>query len=154
VIVVVVAIVVMSVALAEMSEGRIVAAVKSFSECVAVTLRNGGTLVFPPVIHIRVMVALKVIASGFDAGVKTLALNVLELLGRRVPAATIMVGVLPVLILRARPVLRHQQGRCSQCKSKRWKSNSINLHVWVPPCISCTLAEMAHPHWPLSLKAA
>jgi hypothetical protein len=106
------------------------------------------------VFDIRVMVALKVIAGGFDAGVEALALNVLELLGRRIPAAAIMVGVLPVLILRTRAVLGHQQGRCSQCKSKRWKSKSINFHVWVPPCISCTLAEMAHPHRPLSLKAA
>jgi hypothetical protein len=143
VIVVVIMVAIVFVALTEMSEGRIVAAVKALSEGVAVMGRNRGTPVFPSVIHIPVMVALKVVAGGFDAGVEALALNLLELLGRRVPAAAIVVSVLPVLILRARAVLRHQQGRCSQCKSKRWKSKSINLHVWVPPFNSCTFAEMA-----------
>ena len=134
---------IMFVALTEMSEGRIVAAVKSFSVSVAVMGRNGGTLVFPSVVQIRVMVALKVVACGFNAGMEPLALNILELLGRRIPAAAIMVGVLPVLILWTRAVLGHKQGRRSQCKSKRWKSKLIEFHMWVPPCISCTVTEMA-----------
>ena len=139
-IVIAVAVVIMSVAFTEMREGRIVAALKALTICVAVAWRNGGTAVFPSVVHIGVMATFKVIPGGFEAGVEALALNVLELLRWRIPAAAIMVGVLPVLVLRRRSVLGYEQSRCSQCKSKRWKSESIKLHVLVPPCISCTLA--------------
>jgi hypothetical protein len=46
------------------------------------------------------MVILKVVTARFDAIVEALALNIAELLGRRIPASAIMVGMLPVPVLR------------------------------------------------------
>ena len=136
----------MTVVFAEVLEGRIIAAVKAFPVSVPVLWRNGRTPVFPPVLHIRVMAILKVVAGGFNTVVKALTLNVAELLRWRIPAAAIVISVLPVLVLWWRTVLRQKHGRGSQCKSKRWKSKSVQIHGWIPPCISCTLAEMVEPY--------
>jgi hypothetical protein len=95
--------------------------------------------------RVRLMAAFKVVAGGFDAIVEALALNLPELLWRRIPAATIM--VLTIALLRVVLGLRlcPEQGGRSQGKNKRWKSETSELHGWIPPCSLCTLAEMVHP---------
>ncbi len=95
-----VVIVVAIVAFAEVGKGRIVAAAEAVAIIVAVVSRNRGTAVFHSVFHVRVMVILKVVTGRFDATVEALALNIAELLGRRIPASAIMVGMLPVPVLR------------------------------------------------------
>jgi hypothetical protein len=116
----------------EVREGRIVAVAEAFAVFVAVGWGNGGMAVFPAPVHVRITVVFEVVAAGFDAIVEAPALHIAELLGRCIPAAAIMVWViLAISILRVvlgRAVLGHEHGGRSQCKSKRWKSESIDLH--------------------------
>jgi hypothetical protein len=60
----------------------------------------------PPPLRVRRVVPVEVVAGGIEAIVEALALNIAELLRRRIPAATIMV--------RWGPILGYEQGWRSQ----------------------------------------
>jgi hypothetical protein len=113
-------------------KGRIVAVAEALAVFVTGVWGNGGMAVFPSPVHVWMTVVFEVAAAGFDAIVEAFALHIAELLRRSIPAAAILVLVfLLISLLRVvlgRAILSHEQGGRSQCKSKRWKSESIELH--------------------------
>jgi hypothetical protein len=82
---------------AEVREGRVVAAAEAFAVCVAVGRWNPRMPEFSPPIRARRIVPVEVIAGSFEAIVESLALNIPELLRRRIPAAAILVRWGPIL---------------------------------------------------------
>ena len=64
--------------------------------------------------------------------------------------------ILAISLLRValgRPVLGHEQGGRSQCKSKRCNNEPSELHGWIPPCCLCTLVSV-HPDGCVVCKSA
>jgi hypothetical protein len=84
------------------AHGRIVAAAEAFAVIPSRIVRNVGMAVFVAVLYIRPAMVVVVLASTFDAIMEALALNVAELLRRRIPAAL----VLSVSVSRGRRSLR------------------------------------------------
>ena len=82
---------------AEVREGRVVAAAKAFAVCVAVGAWNLGMSEFSSALHVWRIVPVEVVAGSFDAIVEALALNIPELLWRRIPAAAILGRRGPIL---------------------------------------------------------
>jgi hypothetical protein len=103
---------------AEVRESRFVASAEAFAVLVASGWGNRGVPELPSLFHSLVMVVLEVVAGRFEAIVEALALNLPELLGRRIPTT----AVLAISLLRAVlgwSVLGHEQGGRSECKSER-----------------------------------
>jgi hypothetical protein len=106
------------VVVAEVRESRFVASAEAFAVLVASGWGNRGVPELPSLFHALVMVVLEVVAGRFEAIVEALALNLPELLGRRIPTT----AVLAISLLRAVlgwSVLGHEQGGRSECKSER-----------------------------------
>jgi hypothetical protein len=82
---------------AEVREGRVVAAAEAFAICVAVGWRNPGMTEFFSPLHVRRDVSVEVIVGSVEAIMEALALDILEFLGRGIPAPAIMVGWGPIL---------------------------------------------------------
>lgn len=139
---------------AEVRKGHIVAAAEALAVFVVCVPRNRRIAEFVSSLRVRGTLILEVAAGGFDAIVEALALNLPELLWRRIPAATIM--VLTIALLRVVLGLRlcPEQGGRSQDKNKHWKSETSELHGWIPPCSLCTLAVMVHPDGSVVCKSA
>jgi hypothetical protein len=82
--------------------------------------------------NVRVAMMFEVFAGGSQAIVEALALNVAKLLRWGIPTAAIVVGMWVVPVLRwwslGLALLGYQHDGCAQCKSKRWKSESKQLH--------------------------
>jgi hypothetical protein len=98
---------------------------------------------FVSALPVRGTLILEVVAGGLDAIMEALALNVAELLGRRIPATSIM--VLTIALLRTvlgLAILCPEQGGRSQGKNKRGNSEMMELHGWIPPCSLCTLVSV------------
>jgi hypothetical protein len=70
--------------------GRIVAAAEAFAVIPSRVVGNVGVAVFVAVLYIRAAMVVVVLAGTFDAIMEALALNVAELLRRRIPAALIL----------------------------------------------------------------
>ena len=81
---------------------------------------------FPSPFHVRRPVLVKIIAACLEAIAEALALNVVELLRGRIPAATIM--------RRGRAVLSREKNGRRQGKNKRRKCESSVFHGCIPPC--------------------
>ena len=81
---------------AEVRKGHIVAAAETVAVFVACGPRNRRMAEFVSPFRVRGTLILEVVAGGFDAILEALALNLPKLLGRRIPAATIMVRVILV----------------------------------------------------------
>jgi hypothetical protein len=69
---------------------RVVAAAEALAVVPARVARNMGMTVFVAILYVRPAMMVEVLASTFDAIVEALALDVAELLRRRIPAAVIL----------------------------------------------------------------
>ena len=76
----------------EVCEGHVVAAVKPFTVFVAVLGGNGRLAEFSLLVQVVGTLFRDVSAGGLDAVVEASALDIAELLGRRIPWTALMVG--------------------------------------------------------------
>jgi hypothetical protein len=92
-----------------MREGHVVAATEAITVLVLKFVWNRRTTKLSFLFDIRRVVVLKIPVGGFETIVEALTLDLAELPRRRIPAATIMVGV-----IRALPILGRQQNGGAQ----------------------------------------
>jgi hypothetical protein len=95
--------------LAIMRECEVVATAEAIAIVVLELASNWWVTELSSLLDIRWIVIVKVVVGGFEAIAEALALNVAELMWRRIPTAAIMVGVIPVL-----PILSCQQNGHAQ----------------------------------------
>ena len=113
-------------------EFQVVTAAEAFAILIAILWANRGMAECPCSFRSWGTVIFKVGPAGLDAIVKSLPLNIAELLRRRIPAAAIVAwAVLTISLLLAllgRAVLSNKQDGRSHGENKRWKSKSNELH--------------------------
>jgi hypothetical protein len=113
--------------IAEVRKGQIVAAAEAVAVIIAEGTGNVGMAEFVSSFHVRGTMILDVHVGTLDAIVEALTLKVAKLRWRRIPVAVILAIAGLRVVLRV-VILRPEQGRRSQGKNKRGKSEIMELH--------------------------